>query len=79
MTRLDDYLVLIEQERDSRPAEAMLVDEIKRLRSVSSVDMLRRAATASRNAQQQMVGKTEWFSWVPKHLDQCADRLETTP
>lgn len=32
MTRLDDYLDLIDRERYSRPAEAMLADEIRRLR-----------------------------------------------
>jgi hypothetical protein len=29
---LDDYLALIEREKDRRPAEAMLADEIHRLR-----------------------------------------------
>lgn len=31
--RLEDYLDLIERERGSRPSEALLADEIKRLRA----------------------------------------------
>lgn len=31
--RLEKYLALIEKERERRPAEAMLADEIKRLRA----------------------------------------------
>lgn len=34
MSRMDDYLDLIDRERESRPAEAMLADEIKLLRDV---------------------------------------------
>lgn len=33
--RLDDYLDLIERERNCRPAEAMLADEIRRLRALA--------------------------------------------
>lgn len=36
---LDDYLNLIETERDSRPAEAMLADEIARLRLLCESDI----------------------------------------
>jgi len=32
-SRLDDYLALIERDRQCRPAEAMLADEIMRLRA----------------------------------------------
>lgn len=32
-TELDDYLQLIDDERESRPAEARLADEIRRLRA----------------------------------------------
>lgn len=35
-------------------------------------DMLRRAAEACRNIQKQAVGNTDWFDWVPKHLDWLA-------
>lgn len=38
-------------------------------------DMLRRAAEACRSATSQMHGRTDWFAWVPQHLDQAADRL----
>jgi hypothetical protein len=31
---LDEYLELIDRERNQRPAEAMLADEIRRLRSL---------------------------------------------
>lgn len=40
-------------------------------------DMLRRAATACRNAQRQMQGRTAWFDWVPQHLEQLATRLDS--
>ena len=45
-------------------------------------DMLRRAATACRNYVRQAgmpTGEGEWFDWVPKHLDQLADRLDPDP
>lgn len=43
-------------------------------------DLLRRAATACRNLQHRrfLEGDDEWFDWVPKHLDQLADRLNAT-
>ena len=43
---------------------------------VIDFDMLRRAASACRNAQAQMTGNKDWFSWVPEHLDQLAYRIE---
>lgn len=40
-------------------------------------EMLRRAAKACRNLRdQQTVGNTEWFLWVPQHLERLADEAE---
>lgn len=40
--RLEDYIALVEAERESRPGEALLVDEIMRLREVHGSDRLHR-------------------------------------
>lgn len=39
-------------------------------------DMLRRAAEASRNVAAPRGVAVEWFLWVPRYLDQLADRLD---
>lgn len=40
-------------------------------------EMLRRAAEASRNFRRDHVTAEDcWFDWVPKHLDQIADRAD---
>lgn len=40
----------------------------------SEAEMLRRAATACRNVQPQY--GSEWFDWVPKHLERLATRFD---
>lgn len=42
----------------------------------ADAEMLRRAARACRNMQNQAVGPREWFDWVPKHLDHLAEQID---
>lgn len=58
-----------------------LTDEQARLIALGEAvdgqaEMLRRAATACWNAKESRRPIADWFDWVPKHLDQLADRLD---
>lgn len=45
----------------------------------ADAEMLRRAAQACRNVQDQARPKSvEWFDWVPAHLDKMADSLDAS-
>ena len=53
-----------------------LVSENERLReALPNVEMLRRAATASRNMAKGSA-RSDWSAWVPQHLDRLADDVE---
>lgn len=67
--------VVTTQKRSSTPRSPE--EAIERVAAGISQDdalMLRRAAQACRNVQQQGAGSTEWFSWVPIYLEAMADR-----
>lgn len=73
MADLESYLELVDEERLSRPAEAMLVDEIMRLRAILDP------------AKNEILGAATWPTnghlirdVARLHLDQSARTLDTT-
>lgn len=55
----------------------MSVDPALNAESVVDTDMLRRAAKACRSFRNQPPGASrDWFDWVPKYLEQLADKID---